>query len=431
MSSLRSTLSAVTLCGLALASGMAPAAPADIVLGEESGVPVRAAVLRGYNFGNWMQVAEFGEPLRALAPALLRFPAGNIGDEYDLGETALTLAKAGAGLLGGAPLLVQTRVFQGRSGEPVHNRPEDAAQAVRISAALGIDVPYWEIGNEPDLYAVTRGDASWTAERYCAVFRAQAAAIRAVAPQARIAGPAVSGSLPARDDFIEGFIRGCGDVLDVLTWHIYPSEGEKSDEAALATVVEASRTLTQMRALWADPQRNPLGHQRAIGFGVTEYGLSWRTERPRHIADQVGALWAAETALRLNEGGAEMAQYFALQGTGGHGLLDLAGAPRPSWYAFSLLAGLRGRFLAVRSGDDALWLHAARDGDTLQILVINPTLEPKTLHSAVPGYRLEHLRGFDAARVEAEEAMVDQPGGDSLSLGPRSMSLLSYSRSER
>jgi hypothetical protein len=430
MRSLYSWLTFGASCVLALSTAMASAAPADIQLGEELGVPVRPAVLRGYNFGNWMQVAEFGDPLRALAPALLRFPAGNIGDEFDLSETSLTLAKAGASLLGSPPLIVQTRVFQGRAGELAHNRPEDAAQAVRISTVLGLAVPYWEIGNEPDLYAVTRGDPSWTADRYCAVFRAQAQAIRAVAPQARIAGPAVSGSIPARDDFIERFVRGCGDVVDVLTWHIYPSEGEKSDAAALATVVEASRTLTQMRALWADPLRNPLGHQRAVGFGVTEYGLSWRTERPRHIADQVGALWAAETALRLNEGDAEMAQYFALQGTGGHGLLDLAGAPRPSWYAFQLLAGLRGRFLAVHSSAPALWLHAMRDGEKLQILIINPTLEPQTLLSALPGYRLDHLRGFDAARPEAEEAMLEQPGSDLLTLAPHSMSLLVYSRSE-
>ncbi|WP_417068203.1 GH39 family glycosyl hydrolase [Niveibacterium terrae] len=429
MLSLRSFFPAVILSSLAL--GATPATAADLQLGEALGVAVRPTVLRGYNFGNWMQVAEFGDPLRELAPALLRFPAGNIGDEFDLSETSLTLAKAGASLLGQPPLLVQTRVFQGKSGEPVHNRPEDAAQAVRISATLGLAVPYWEIGNEPDLYAVTRGDPSWTADRYCAVFRAQAAAIRAVAPQARIAGPAVSGSLPARDDFIERFVRGCGDVLDVLTWHIYPSEGEKSDEAALATASEASRTLTQMRALWADPHRNPLGHQRAIGFGVTEYGLSWRTERPRHIADQVAALWAAETALRLNEGGAEMAQYFALQGTGGHGLLDLAGAARPSWYAFRLLAALRGDFLAVRSSKRALWLHATRDGNTLQLLVTNPTAEALTLQSALPGYRLEHQRGFDAALAEAEEAMVEQQGHEKIVLPPRSMTLLSYSRSER
>lgn len=409
-------------------AGMASAAPVTLELGAETGVAVRPAVLRGYNFGNWMQVAEFTEALASLKPALLRFPAGNIGDDFDLTETSLQLARAGASLIGSPPLLVQTRVFQDRAGQSARNGPEDAADAVRISAALKLATPYWEIGNEPDLYAEKRGDPAWTAARYCAVFRAQAAAIRAADPQARIAGPAVSGAIPGRDRFIEDFVHDCGDVVDVLTWHLYPSEGEMSDEAALATATEANRTLGQMRTLWQDPNRNPLGHQRRIGFGVTEYGLSWRTERPRHLSDQVGALWAAETALRLNEGDAEIAQYFALQGTGGHGLLDQAGAPRPSWYAFSLLARLSGHFVGVASPSARLWLHGARDRDQLSILALNPQPAPVELSPALPGYRLERIIAFDEAQVEAETPLTEAAPQQSLTLTPRAMALLVYSR---
>ena len=47
-------------------AGMASAAPVTLELGAETGVAVRPAVLRGYNFGNWMQVAEFTEAAMAL-----------------------------------------------------------------------------------------------------------------------------------------------------------------------------------------------------------------------------------------------------------------------------------------------------------------------------------------------------------------------------
>ena len=89
---------------------------------------------------------------------------------------------------------------------PAANQPEDAAHAVRIARERGLVVPYWEIGNEPDLYATVRGDPRWTAERYCAVFRAQAAAIRKEDPKARLAGPATSAAEPNATVFLKEFV---------------------------------------------------------------------------------------------------------------------------------------------------------------------------------------------------------------------------------
>ena len=81
-------------------------------------------------------------------------------------------------------------------------------------------------------------------------------------------------------------------------------------------------------------------------LGVTEYGLSYVSGKMRHLSDMVGALWAAETTLRLTEGGASLAQYFALIGSGGHGLVDLVGFPRSSLYAFQMTRFFRGEALA-------------------------------------------------------------------------------------
>ena len=73
----------------------------------------------------------------------------------------------------------------------------------------------WTVSNDWGTpMVVTRGDRSWTAEKYCQVFRAQAAAIRGVDPSARVAGPAVSGARPGRDQFLEAFVKHCGDVVD-------------------------------------------------------------------------------------------------------------------------------------------------------------------------------------------------------------------------
>ena len=95
---------------------------------------------------------------------------------------------------------------------------------------------------------------------------------------------------------------------------------------------------------------------------MTEYSLSYFSNRPRHLSDQVGALWAAEATVRLAEQGASVAAYFALQATGGHGLVDLAGIPRPTLYAFQQLHTFTGSWLPISSDDPALWTHAAQDG---------------------------------------------------------------------
>ena len=239
---------------LALAAQAAPSAGlvAAVELridAEHRLAPATPAVLRGYNFGNWMRVSDFAKALREAPAAALRFPGGNIGDDEDMAGNKLDYFKLNLGLLGEPrpELLVQTRVFQSRDGEQAANGPQDAAHDVLLARERGLKVPVWEIGNEPDLYAVTRGDPSWTAERYCEVFRAQAEAIKREDPAALVAGPAVSGSMPAAPDFARRFIKACGDAVDVFTWHIYPTDGTGSEAEALASVGEATRWPAEYR----------------------------------------------------------------------------------------------------------------------------------------------------------------------------------------
>ncbi len=435
---LRAIIAAALAIPLACATAGAPPGAGAPSAGAKLSVspdrvlaPVNRAVLLGFNFGNWMQVVDFREELQAIDPAQLRFPAGNIGDEHDLTAYALDVFRANLSILGatGTPVVIQTRVFQGSSSiqhDPARNRPEDAADAARWARERGLQVAYWEIGNEPDLFSTTRGDPSWTPERYCDVFRAQARAIKAVDPAARLAGPAVSGAVPGRDRFLERFVALCGDAVDVLTWHIYPTDGTRPDGEALATMAEVDRTIAAHKALWADPARNPRGHARRIAMAVTEYGLSWQTSRMRHIADMVGAMWAMEAALRFDEQGLSAAHYFCLQGTGPHGLLDLGGVKRPTHHAFAALGKLRGDLVAASSTDPELWVHAARDGGRLDVLVTNRATAEKALATGVPGFQLTGGDSFDEAVVRNEEPARALTPAATLRLPPRSITHLWY-----
>ena len=404
----------------------ASAAPATLSIGS-AGRPIVPTSVNGFNVPYDMSVAEAQGAVRSVTPSSLRYPPGNVGDEQDLTRAGLVSFQSTLKLSGPqAVATIETRVFATRPD--AGNRPEDAAQAARDAAALGLRPLYWEIGNEPDLYSRNRGDASWTPQRYCQTFRAQRAAILGVDPAAKFAGPAVSNVEGGGLAFLEAFVRDCGDAVDLLTWHEYPTRGDQSDEAALATASRVTEHLALFRGLLADPATNPLGSGRPVLLGVTEYGLSYVSGKMRHLSDMVGALWAAETTLRLAEGGASLAQYFALIGSGGHGLVDLAGFPRPSLYAFQMTRFFQGEALAASSSDPALWVHAARDHRALSVLVSNTATAPRTLASAVPGYTLIGAKTFTAQIADDGADPIRFRLDTALTLPAHSMTRLTYRR---
>jgi hypothetical protein len=386
------------------------------------GLALNPLVLRGYNFANWMPVTEMGKSLEKVPAATLRFPAGNMGDDFDLTAESLDVFAALQALVPGKhSAMVQTRVFGNRGGEPAGNKPEDAAAAVKMALERKLRVTIWEIGNEPDLFSKVRGDNTWNADRYCDVFRAQAKAIKAIDPTALVSGPAVSGDRTDGAVFLQQFVLRCGDVVDVLTWHVYPTGGEGSEEAALASIGDVDDTAAQYRALWANPQLNPLGHTRAIKYGVTEYGLSWRSNNSRFLADQAAGLWAAEAALRMARNGIHIAHYFAYLATSNHGLLDLGGIARPSYYGFKMLAQLDGKFVAAQSPDPKVWVHAVKSAQAIDVVVINTHEESQNVALVVPGYEVALAKYFDAAIVDDEKELATLPAKPNLTLPAKTM----------
>jgi hypothetical protein len=413
----------LTVLGLV---GTSAAAPATLTLGA-AGAAMSPLALGGFNTSWQMPLIDALDAVRSVAPTSLRYPGGNVGDDNDLTLEGLQYFKSSLTLAGAdTAAIVQTRVFATRTD--ARNQPEDAAQAARDARTLGLKVTYWEIGNEPDLYATKRGDPSWTPEKYCRVFRTQRAAILKIDPRAKFAGPAVSKGTGAAFTYLEGFVRACGDVVDLLTWHEYPADGTASDELALASAPAVTAHVQGLRDLLRDPARNPLGHTRSVALGVTEFSLSWNSGRPRHLADQISALWAAETSLRLAEAGVQVSSYFAIIAAGSHGLVDLAGVARPTLYAFQQLRLFRGTTVPVQSSDGALWTHAAQDGPLLTLLVTNTAQAPRTLATKLPGLTLIGAKTFTEKTVQDEADFVRLKPGPTTDLPGRSLTRLVYKR---
>ncbi len=349
-------------------------APVTVSVGESLG-PVPEYAITGFNHGVFMRVLEFQEDFAGLDIDSLRYPPGNIADESPLDRMHIADYGRQWQFLGEPPVLVVTNLFTGSA--------EAAGRAVVDFEDEGIPVLAFEVGNEPDLYGPNRADESWTPEKYCDKFREYRAVIKAVDPNALVAGPAVSGADIA-EPYLKEFLRLCGDVVDVLTWHIYPTDGSADDDVALATSSQVTETIRRYREWVKDPETNPLGFERDIQLGITEFGLSWRTNNNRHLMDTVATLWLADALGRMVRERLDMSHYFALQGTGGHGLIDNADWRRPTFYLFEMLSDFTGEVLSTSSSDDALRAYAVGRVDTTQVLLVNMSTEAKEVTLELP-----------------------------------------------
>jgi hypothetical protein len=361
----RRTAQPVVALALGLALGFASAQPLSLRVAEATG-PISPHAITGFNVGIAMAVALNLEEFAAIDLRSLRYPPGNDADDRPLTADMMDAIRVTWRLLGEPDLHLMANFFEG---------PEHAVAAARYLRELGMLPRWWAVGNEPDLYPRNRMDPSWTAEAYCGRFREFRSALEAELGDVRMTGPAVSNSHAAALEYLREVITRCGDVIDVLTWHVYPTDGTASDEDALATSRDLGGVIQRVRGWLADPAINPLGHERDIRLGVTEFGLSWRSSTLRHLEDMIAALWLAETLGQLATSGVDLGQYFALHSMGGHGLIDRSGWVRHTYHVFAMLRGFAGEARRVLGGDERLGAYAADDGEALRLLLVNRSLD--------------------------------------------------------
>jgi hypothetical protein len=387
------TLAIAALLGL----GGALAQPLTLrVLGPTA--PIAPETITGFNVAIAMTLALHLDEFGAMTIRSVRFPPGNDADDKVVNPAAMDAFRLQWTLLGEPDVLFVANFFEG---------PEHAAEVARYLAATGVPVRWWSVGNEPDLYPRNRMDPSWTAEVYCERFRELRAAVQAVQPDAVMTGPAVSGSRPSALGYLREVLGRCGDVIDVLTWHVYPTDGTWSDEAALATARSVGQEIALLRGWLADPDVNPLGFERDIGLAITEFGLSWRTSMYRHLEDQVAALWLADALGQMATHGLDASHYFALQAMGGHGLIDRGGWIRPTYYVYAMLADFAGWAHAVEGADERLGAYAAADGDALRVLLVNRSSDDVEVAWAFAA----EAAGYAAPHLEVT-TLVDAVGDD-------------------
>lgn len=363
-----------------------------VTLYTDGGSPIPATAY-GQNYWDWVDWADSGvtgltgtqAPVAALRLGVIRAGGNNndsdsprVFDDAQIDAFVQYCRAAGAQPVLQVPLV-------GNDVDGGATTPQSAADMVSYAnATMGYGIQYWEIGNEPDLYASNSSPAA-----HCARFSAYAAAMRAASPTPiQILGPEIS---QPKASWLATFLQDCGDQVDVVTVHRYPFGPQTTAGAILADDAKLASDIAQLRDVVRQYARPD------TPFGITEANTSWQFDPTAYSAAGLliapgtftAGLWAADamgTAL------ASGLWTFALWNLGEAdrsgsvlGLLT-GGVPTPEYYAEQLVsANLRGQMLGV-GGVPAGWsVYASRDpgADATVAIVLNKTAAAAPMQLAV------------------------------------------------
>ncbi len=353
-------------------------------------VKIKPEAIRGQNVNNSMQIAMIKKKVNLMKIPDIEYPAGNIGDQIDQHPTdlnSLNFFHLQQSMLLTPFTFMQIRLYKGSIDE--------ALQAIDNAKTNKVRVDVWNIGNEPDRYSVF-GAAEWTADKYNSAFREYLTAMKKADPAAKFAGPLVS---QPKDDWVLSFIKEDGDIVDVLDWHWYPTDGNWQPADAIATAGDITNQIVRYRGWLKDPAANPKGYKRDIKLALGEYAVSWNTPNPNLLTDMTGAIWTAEVMGYMAMYEIDYSTFFCLGALGANAVFeDKTLAARPVYWVFLFYANHFGdEMVNSASSDGSVKVFASKDStdNTGHILIINEDLaNDKDISISVDGMEAKSVKGY-------------------------------------
>jgi hypothetical protein len=332
----------------------------------------------GGNHGPWSEFSlDAFEKTIELGVTFIRWPGGNWGDRNDIRNLMIDSYIAQARKIGAEPS-ISVRV-PGSS-------PEKAAEIVRyVNITNSYGVKYWNIGNEPNLYdndPALNIEEKWTPQRYAAVWREFAKAMRAVDPTILFYGPDISQFVgnaegtPSEGDaiaYLTEFLKVNGDMVDVVTVHRYPFPacqtcGNPTWEQLRNNTAEWDNLFPNLRRIVKETTGKDLP------VGVTEYNSNYSNAVGAETSPDsfYNALWLADVYGRMVRQRPEILAYWQLKNnSGGLGLLTSFDV-RPSYYSFMLWKKFGSHLLAANSDTPYVSVYAAkRDDGAVTVMLVN------------------------------------------------------------
>lgn len=363
------------LVSLCLAAGFS-----SLMAQEEAGVTVDAATITheispyvyGANFGPYSVITiDLFEEAANSGITFLRYPGGRWGDQNNIQSFHIDMYMRIIALMNATPS-IHVRLEGGT--------PEQAANLVRM---VNIDndhqVRHWYIGNEPSLFN------NYTVARYVEEWRAIAEAMRAVDPDIILIGPEVhqwngTPQVDPRDpegvDWLRGFLRANGDIVDVVAVHRYPFPRSQANpvttiEELRANGPEWGVILERLRAVILEETGRD-----DLPVAVTEVNSHWSNAVFGEAAPNspFHAIWWADALGRLIQDDPYIVGFFDLQsldGRGGWGLLA-RDTVRPTYYVYQLYQRFGNQMVVTHSTIEYLSVFGAlRDDGALTLIAVN------------------------------------------------------------
>ncbi len=420
--------------------GPSEALPPDagtVTVQRDAGTPLSPLAF-GHNYWDWVDWSHNGTSALTGTESLVGALHLNVlragGDNNDWNSpqpfdaTQIDKFVAYCQTVGAEPILQVPLVANPTDGGA--SSPQVAADMVTYAnVTKGYGIRYWEIGNEPDVYASSYdAGVPLTAADYCSTFRAYAAAMTAANAAAadgggpmRFVGPDLAWKYIPGNDWLTPFLDGCKDVVDVVSIHRYPfsaamitADGVLSDGPAFRS------TLASVNAIVAGHARpgTPLAVMEAnvsYDYDPTKYSEAGAAAGPGSF---LAALWVADS-----EGVALESQLWSLafwnlgevDRTGSVLGFIVGGNPVPSYYGQELIsAHFRGNVVipaGVPTGYSVYVSHDANgaNGGVTSLAVINKTSTAGSLTFAFDGATGQAF-GFPALSLSLVQIPDDPPG---------------------
>jgi hypothetical protein len=298
---------------------------------------------------------------------------------------------------------------------------ELVARLVRHYKERSAGIRFWEVANEPDIGESGGCPYRFQPDSYARYFQHTASAILRADPGAHVGGPALAN---VKSPILPALLSFCDTnqlPLHFVSWHIYSS----SPSAVGATVEYVGELLKRHSSLrpetfldeWnmdltnppLDPRFQPcyiaetLWQMKAAGL---DYSCYYHI-RDWHVDfDRFAGFMSREGVEFMTRWWNRMPQF--------DGLFDYQNTPRPSYFAFKLLARLAGERLQVSSSVSALHGFAARD-DRLRMFNVmlwnfsTNTIDAEVAFAGVPrDLRLRQLT-LDAQSAGQDENIRLRP----------------------
>jgi len=257
--------------------------------------------------------------------------------------------------------------------------PADAAALVtHANVTHDHRVKYWEIGNEPDLYAAA-DVPGYTREQFFADFNAFSSAMKAVDPSIQILGPELSWKYyptqpkNSANDWLTPFIEQCKGSYDVIAIHRYPFD------AAHSTIPNAMEDVESYVGFVRSIQALIASEAPGVPFAITEANITWDGDPSHSIYDAspqtiFAAIWLADNLAASREEGLWAQHFWSLSESWTLGFVDPSTSrPRPEYHAFQMVSANMGPTELATAPPAGFSVYASRNAadDTTVVLVLN------------------------------------------------------------